>query len=58
MLSQIVKTGLRMFDVSSPKELQDYLTYLTHEMGSKGTHYFIFRKLSDTRSASVNVFRL
>ena len=47
-----------MFDVSSSRELQDYLTYLTHEMGSEGTHYFIFRKHSDTQSASVNVFRL
>ena len=53
---QIVETGLEMFDVSSPKELQDYLTYLTHEMGSEGTLYFIFRKHPDTRSASVFVF--
>ena len=44
VLSQIVKTGLEIFDVSSSKELQDYLTYLTHEMGSEGTHYFILRK--------------
>ena len=58
LLYQIVKTGLEMFDVSSSKELRDYLTYLTHEMGSAGTHYFIFRKHSDTQSASVNVFRL
>ena len=55
-MRRIVKTGLEMFDVSSSKELQDYLTYLTQEMGSGGTHYFIFRKLSDTQSASVNVF--
>lgn len=54
-LHQIVETGLDMFDVSSPKELQDYLTYLTHEMGSEGM--FIFRKHSDTQSASVFDFQ-
>ena len=57
-LHRIIPTGLEKFDVSSPKGLQDYLTYLTHEMCSEGTHYFIFRKHSDTRSASVFVFRL
>jgi len=49
----IIKTGLKMFDVSSPKELQDYLTYLTHKVDSEGTHYFIFRKHSETQSPSV-----
>ena len=57
-MSEIVKTGLEMFDVSSSRELQDYLAYFTHEMCSAGTHYFIFRTHSDTQSASVNVFRL
>jgi len=45
-IRQIVKTELKKFDMSSPKELQDYLTYLTHEMDSAGTHYFISRKKS------------
>jgi len=40
---QIAKAGLEMFDVSSPKELQDYLTYLTHKMDSAGTQQFILR---------------
>lgn len=43
-LHQIVTTGLEKFDVGSPKELQDYLTYLAREMDSAGAHYFIFRK--------------
>ena len=46
-VGHIVETGLEMFDVSSPEKLQDYLTYLTHEMGSEGI--FIFRKHSDTQ---------
>ena len=41
-MRQIVQTGLEMFDVSSSRELQDYLTYFTHEMCSAGTHYFIY----------------
>ena len=57
LLYEIVKTGLKMFDVSSPKELQDYLTYLTREMNIEGIHYFIFKKHSDTQFASVFVFR-
>ena len=43
-LYQLVKTGLKMFDVRSPEGLQDYLTYLAGMMDSAGTHYFIFRK--------------
>jgi len=35
-IRQIVKTELKKFDMSSPKELQDYLTYLTREMDSAG----------------------
>ena len=54
----IVETGLKMFDVSSPEELQDYLTYVTHEMDCQGIHYYVFRKYSDTQFASVFVFRL
>ena len=44
-MREIVKTGLEMFDVSSSRELQDYLTYFTHEMCSAGTHYFILLSL-------------
>lgn len=44
LLHQIVKTGLKKFNVSSPIELQDYLTYVADRMDSAGTHYFIFRK--------------
>ena len=51
-------TELQKFDVSSPKELQDYLIYVTYEMNRQGIHYFIFRKYSDTQFASVFVFRL
>ena len=58
LLAWIIPEGLKKFDVSSAKGLQDYMTYLTHEMGSAGTHYFIFRKHSDTQCASVFVFRL
>ena len=43
-LHEIVTTGLEKFDVGSPTELQDYLTYLAREMVSAGAHYFIFRK--------------
>jgi len=57
-LNQIVLTGLQKFDVSSPKELQDYLTYVTHEMDRKGIQYFIFRKYSGTQLASVFVLRV
>ena len=57
-LALIVPEGLEKFDVSSAKGLQDYMTYLTHEMCSAGTHYFIFRKHADTQCASVFVFRL
>ena len=55
-MRQIVETALEMFDVSSPEELQDYLTYLTHEMGSEGI--FIFRKHSDSSASVVFVYNL
>lgn len=40
-LPQIAKAGLKMFDVSSPEKLQDYLTYLTHKMDSEGTQFIL-----------------
>ena len=55
-MCQIVETGLEMFDVSSPEKLQDYLTYLTHEMGSEGI--FIFRKHSDSSASVFFVYSL
>ena len=40
-MCQIAKAGLEIFDVSSPKELQDYLNYLTYKMDSAGTEQLI-----------------
>ena len=57
-LDRTIQEGLEKFDVSSAEGLRDYWTYLADKIGSGGTHYFIFRKHSDTRSASVFVFRL
>jgi len=54
-LHEIVTTGLEKFDVGSPKELQDYLTYLAREMDSAGAHYFIFRKKSNSCNVNESV---
>jgi len=53
-LYQLVKTGLEMFDVSSPAKLQDYLTYLADEMNNEGTHsvFYIQKK---KKNSSYNV---
>jgi len=54
-LHQLVITGLEEFDVGSPKELQDYLTYFAREMDSAGSHYFIFRKKSNSYNVNEEV---
>ena len=53
LLLRKVKKGLQMFDVSSPKELQGYLDYVS---STQGTDHFILRKHSDTQTLSLPLF--